>query len=125
MLQTHISLRPCRGNDPQLPGAPIGTAQNINALKPRGHYTACPFHFQKDGGRVSVEKEHYALIFYDYDAKDNYDLIDLGVYVNPSSESTKGILVAVKLLANNLPNEPVEVAEPLMFPPNSKVPFNP
>jgi hypothetical protein len=52
-------------------------------------------HFQKDGGRVSVEKEHYALIFYDYDAKDNYDLIDLGVYVNPASESTKGIVLEI------------------------------
>ena len=52
-------------------------------------------HFQKDLGRISPEKEHYALIFYDNDANDNNDLIDLGVYINPASESTKGITLEI------------------------------
>ena len=52
-------------------------------------------HFQKDAGRVSPEKEHYALIFYDNDANDNNDLVDLGVYINPASESTKGITLEI------------------------------
>jgi hypothetical protein len=52
-------------------------------------------HFQKDGGRVTPEKEHYALIFYDVKAEDNADLIDEGVYINPSSESTKGITLEI------------------------------
>ena len=52
-------------------------------------------HFQKDGGRVSPEKEHYALIFYDIDAIYNDDLIDEGSYVNPASESTKGVTLEI------------------------------
>ena len=36
-----------------------------------------------------------------------------------------GILLAVKSDAITEPNEPVEVAEPLMFPPSVRVPFNP
>jgi len=52
-------------------------------------------HFQKDVGRISPEKEHYALIFYDNDAYDNGDLIDQGVYINPASESTKGITLEI------------------------------
>ena len=45
-------------------------------------------HFQKDAGRVSPEKEHYALILYDIDAINNDDLIDEGSYVNPASQSS-------------------------------------
>jgi len=33
-------------------------------------------HFQKDLGRITPEKEHYALIFYDSNADDDSDLID-------------------------------------------------
>ena len=64
---------------------------------PPCHYIRKVFviHFQKDGGRITPEKEHYALIFYDVDGNDNKDLIDLGVYVNPSSESTKGITLEI------------------------------
>ena len=52
-------------------------------------------HFQKGLGRISPEKEHYALIFYDVDAKGNKDLIDLGVYVNTDTESSKGITLEI------------------------------
>ena len=52
-------------------------------------------HFQKGLGRISPEKEHYALIFYDVDAKSNKDLIDLGVYVNTDTESSKGITLEI------------------------------
>jgi len=52
-------------------------------------------HFQKGLGRISPEKEHYALIFYDNDAKDNNDLVDLGVYVNPDTASSKGIVLEI------------------------------
>ena len=52
-------------------------------------------HFQKGLGRISPEKEHYALIFYDVDAKGNKDLIDLGVYVNTDTTSSKGITLEI------------------------------
>jgi len=52
-------------------------------------------HFQKGLGRISPEKEHYALIFYDTDADDDNDLIDLGVYVNPDTASSKGIVLEI------------------------------
>ena len=52
-------------------------------------------HFQKDLGRITPEKEHYALIFYDNDADDNGGLIDLGVYVNPDTASSKGITLEI------------------------------
>ena len=52
-------------------------------------------HFQKDLGRITPEKEHYALIFYDIDADDDNDLIDLGVYVNPDTASSKGITLEI------------------------------
>jgi len=52
-------------------------------------------HFQKDLGRITPEKEHYALIFYDNDGDDNGGLIDLGVYVNPDTASSKGITLEI------------------------------
>jgi hypothetical protein len=52
-------------------------------------------HFQKDLGRITPEKEHYALIFYDKNADDDNDLIDLGVYVNPDTASSKGITLEI------------------------------
>ena len=52
-------------------------------------------HFQKDLGRITPEKEHYALIFYDNDADNDNDLIDLGVYVNPDTASSKGITLEI------------------------------
>jgi len=52
-------------------------------------------HFQKEFGRISPDKEHYALIFYDSDAKDNIDLIDLGVYINPDTVGLKGITLEI------------------------------
>jgi len=61
-------------------------------------------HFQKDAGRVSPEKEHYALIMYDANGLDNYDLIDEGVYVNPSSESTKGVTLEIVGLSDYTSN---------------------
>ena len=38
-------------------------------------------HFQKDDGRVSPEKEHYALILYDNAGQDNGQLIDEKLYL--------------------------------------------
>ena len=38
-------------------------------------------HFQKDAGRISPEKEHYALIMYDNDGADNGQPIDEKLYV--------------------------------------------
>ena len=52
-------------------------------------------HFQREIGRILPEKEHYALIFYDNDADDDSDLIDLGVYVNPDTASSKGITLEI------------------------------
>ncbi len=52
-------------------------------------------HFQKDLGRISPEKEHYALIFYDNKADSDNDLIDLGVYTNPTSDDNKGITLEI------------------------------
>ena len=61
-------------------------------------------HFQKDGGRITPEKEHYALIMYDIDAINNDDLIDEGVYVNPASESTKGVTLEIVGLSDYTSN---------------------
>ena len=61
-------------------------------------------HFQKDAGRISPEKEHYALIMYDINALNNDDLIDEGVYVNPSSESTKGVTLEIVGLSDYTSN---------------------
>ena len=61
-------------------------------------------HFQKDAGRVSPEKEHYALIMYDIDGIDNDDLIDEGSYVNPASESTKGVTLEIVGLSDYTSN---------------------
>ena len=61
-------------------------------------------HFQKDGGRVTPEKEHYALILYDIDGLNNDDLIDEGVYVNPSSQSTKGVTLEIVGLSDYTSN---------------------
>ena len=61
-------------------------------------------HFQKDLGRISPEKEHYALIFYDIDADDDNDLIDLGVYINPDSASSKGITLEITGLSDYTTN---------------------
>ena len=61
-------------------------------------------HFQKSLGRISPEKEHYALIFYDIDADDDNDLIDLGVYINPDSASSKGITLEITGLSDYTTN---------------------
>ena len=61
-------------------------------------------HFQKDGGRVTPEKEHYALIMYDIDGINNDDLIDEGVYVNPASQSTKGVTLEIVGLSDYTSN---------------------
>ena len=61
-------------------------------------------HFQKDAGRISPEKEHYALIMYDIDGIDNDDLIDEGSYVNPASLSTKGVTLEIVGLSDYTSN---------------------
>ena len=61
-------------------------------------------HFQKDGGRITPEKEHYALIMYDIDGINNDDLIDEGVYVNPASQSTKGVTLEIVGLSDYTSN---------------------
>jgi len=61
-------------------------------------------HFQKDAGRISPEKEHYALIMYDIDAINNEDLIDEGSYVNPASQSTKGVTLEIVGLSDYTSN---------------------
>ena len=61
-------------------------------------------HFQKDAGRISPEKEHYALIMYDIDAINNDDLIDEGSYVNPALESTKGVTLEIVGLSDYTSN---------------------
>ena len=61
-------------------------------------------HFQKDAGRISPEKEHYALIMYDIDAINNDDLIDEGSYVNPASQSTKGVTLEIVGLSDYTSN---------------------
>ena len=68
----------------------VKTLQDDNTIK-----KVFVIHFQKDGGRVTPEKEHYALIFYDIDALDDVNLIDEGSYVNPASESTKGVTLEI------------------------------
>ena len=53
-------------------------------------------HFQKEFGRVSPEKEHYALIMYDNNGADNGQLIDEKLYIGGTEvdplvlESTSG-----------------------------------
>ena len=53
-------------------------------------------HFQKEFGRVTPEKEHYALIMYDNNGADNGQLIDEKIYVGGTEadslllESTSG-----------------------------------
>ena len=53
-------------------------------------------HFQKEFGRVSPEKEHYALIMYDNNGADNGQLIDEKIYIGGTNadslllESTSG-----------------------------------
>ena len=61
-------------------------------------------HFQKEFGRISPEKEHYALIMYDIDGINNDDLIDEGVYVNPASQSTKGVTLEIVGLSDYTSN---------------------
>ena len=61
-------------------------------------------HFQKEAGRVSPLKEHYALILYDIDGVNNGDLIDEGSYVNPSSQSTKGVTLEIVGLSDYTSN---------------------
>ena len=61
-------------------------------------------HFQKGLGGISPDKEHYALIFYDIDADDDNDLIDLGVYINPDSASSKGITLEITGLSDYTTN---------------------
>jgi len=46
------------------------------------------FHFQREVGRVLPTLEHYATIWYDNDAEDNSDLIDIGMYLNYGAEDT-------------------------------------
>ena len=42
-------------------------------------------HFQKDGGRVELNKEHYAVVFTDWEGhEENYQPIDVGEYQWPS-----------------------------------------
>jgi len=72
------------------------TTFGVKTLKEDGSFKKTfVIHFQKDLGRISPEKEHYALIFYDNDAKDNNDLIDLGVHINPDTASSKGITLEI------------------------------
>ena len=53
-------------------------------------------HFQKEIGRVTPEKEHYALIMYDDNGADNGQLIDEKIYIGGTEadslllESTSG-----------------------------------
>ena len=53
-------------------------------------------HFQKEDGRVTPEKEHYALIMYDNNGADNGQLIDEKLYIGGTEvdplvlESTSG-----------------------------------
>ena len=53
-------------------------------------------HFQKEIGRVTPEKEHYALIMYDDNGADNWHLIDEKIYIGGTEadslllESTSG-----------------------------------
>jgi len=72
------------------------TTFGVKTLKEDGSFKKTfVIHFQKDLGRISPEKEHYALIFYDNDAKNNNDLIDLGVHINPDTASSKGITLEI------------------------------
>ena len=72
------------------------TTFGVKTLKEDGSFKKTfVIHFPKDLGRISPEKEHYALIFYDNDAKDNNDLIDLGVHINPDTASSKGITLEI------------------------------
>jgi len=48
-------------------------------------------HFQKEDGRVTPEKEHYAVVFYDYNGLEDGNLIDEGVYVWPDTNVNQGI----------------------------------
>jgi hypothetical protein len=42
-------------------------------------------HFQKDGGRVELNKEHYAVVFTDWEGdEENYQPLDVGEYQWPS-----------------------------------------
>ena len=42
-------------------------------------------HFQKDGGRVGLDKEHYAVVFTDWEGdEENYQPLDVGEYQWPS-----------------------------------------
>ena len=61
-------------------------------------------HFQKEDGRITPEKEHYALIMYDIDGINNDNLIDEGVYVNPASQSTKGVTLEIVGLSDYTSN---------------------
>ena len=61
-------------------------------------------HFQREDGRVTPEKEHYALIMYDIDGIDNDDLIDEGSYVIPASLSTKGVTLEIVGLSDYTSN---------------------
>ena len=61
-------------------------------------------HFQKEFGRVTPEKEHYALIMYDIDGINNGNLIDEGTYVNPASQSTKGVTLEIVGLSDYTSN---------------------
>ena len=72
------------------------TTYGVKTLKEDGSFKKTfVIHFQKEFGRISPNKEHYALIFYDNDAKDNNDLVDLGVYINPDTASSKGITLEI------------------------------
>ena len=72
------------------------TTYGVKTLKEDGSFKKTfVIHFQKEFGRISPNKEHYALIFYDNDAKDNNDLIDLGVHINPDTASSKGITLEI------------------------------
>ena len=46
------------------------------------------FHFQREVGRVLPTLEHYATIWYDHNAEDNNNLIDVGMYLNYGAEDT-------------------------------------
>ena len=46
------------------------------------------FHFQREVGRVLPTLEHYETIWYNHNAEDNNNLIDVGMYLNYGAEDT-------------------------------------
>ena len=53
-------------------------------------------HFQKDAGRLELNKEHYAVIFVDWNGDSTNGLpIDMGAYPYPGEESDKKVFMEI------------------------------